>query len=513
MPWPKVDRRHFLASGLAAAAVWPMLGSVRAQSFDSDPFTLGVASGCPEPQSVVLWTRLVFPAEAAINMADPFAPAPAAEFGPLDVAWEIAEDEAFTRPVQSGIAPAVPDYAHSVHVEVRGLEPERWYFYRFRCRDAESPVGRTRTAPAADAAPGRFSFAFASCQQYEQGYYGAYRDMAQRELDLVVHLGDYVYEKSYGANLVRRHGAGVPTLLYEYRDRYALYKSDPDLKAAHAAFPWLAVWDDHEVINNYAKDQAPDAPRPEIFLEQRRAAYQAWYEHMPVPPRAAPDFSNLTIYGLHGFGQLIDIALLDTRQYRSPMLRGSAALDTEERTLLGAEQERWLDGALKGSKAKWTIVGQQTLLCERDTAAGPDTAYNLDGWDGYRSARTRLLDSVAAAGTANPIVIGGDLHAFYAAEVKRDFHDEKAPTFATEFVTGSITSDGPSDASIATALAENPHLKYASGRDHGYALMHLSDKQARTEFVTVSDRKDPQASARVGQGFVVLDGVPGVNRV
>lgn len=510
---PRIDRRQFLASGLAAVAVWPLLGTARAQQFDSDPFVLGVASGSPTPESIVLWTRLVFPAEAAINMADPFAPAPAPEYGPLDVAWEIAEDDAFIRPVQSGIAPAVPDFAHSVHVEVQGLQPERWYFYRFRCGNAQSPVGRTRTAPATDAVPSRFSFAFASCQQYEQGYYSAYRDMAARDLDLVVHLGDYIYEKTYGANLVRRHGTGVPSLLYEYRDRYALYKSDPDLKAAHAAFPWLFVWDDHEVINNYAKDHSPDAPRPDAFLKQRAAAYQAWYEHMPVPPRAAPDFSSLAIHGLHGFGRLLDIALLDTRQYRSPMLTTHASLDTDERTFLGLDQERWLDGALKSSSAKWTIIGQQTLLSERDTAAGPDTAYNLDGWDGYRAARGRLLDGVAAAGTVNPLIIGGDLHAFYAADVKRDFMEEGAATFATEFVAGSITSDGPSDESIATALAENPHLKYANGRDHGYALMHLTDKEARTEFVTVSDRKDPEATAAIAQSFVVVDGLPGVNRV
>ncbi|QJR19642.1 alkaline phosphatase D family protein [Pelagibacterium halotolerans] len=508
---PLLNRRLFLGTGLAAAAIWPSLGSARAQTFDTDPFALGVASGCPTPDGVILWTRLIFPVEP-VPLADPFAPIPEITISPMDVFWEVAEDEAFSRPVRSGIYRAVQDWGHSVHVAVTGLEADRWYFYRFRCGNAESRVGRTRTAPSVDATNDRFTFAFASCQQYEQGYYSAYRDMAQRDLDLVVHLGDYIYEVSYGAHLVRRHGNGwPPTLLGEYRDRHAQYKSDPDLQAAHANFPWLAVWDDHEVINNYANDDAPNVIGGDKFLRQRAAAYQAWYEHMPVPPLASRDFSNFKIYGRHGFGQLLDIAMLDTRQYRSAPLEGPDG--PPQRTMLGDAQEAWVDATLDASKAKWTIIAQQTLLSERDTKAGNATGYNLDGWDGYRSARTRLLDSVRASGTANPLVIGGDLHAFYAADVKEDFANPESATLATEFVTGSITSDGPSQASIATALAENPHLKFASGREHGYAILSLSPQKAQADFVAVSDRKDPNASAAIFQSFAVLDGMAGVNRL
>ncbi|MEQ1408420.1 alkaline phosphatase D family protein [Neorhizobium sp. Rsf11] len=505
----RIDRRSFLASGLAAAAVWRPLGSARAESFKIDPFALGVASGSPRTDSIVLWTRLILEDASAAVSADPFAPAPQSVADPIDVEWMVAEDEAFSKPVQSGLVRAVPEFAHSVHVEVKGLQPGRWYFYRFRSGDAESPVGRTKTAPESTDA---FRFAFASCQQYEQGFYSAYGDMAGKDLDLVVHLGDYIYERSYGVELVRKHGTGVPSMLYEYRDRYALYKSDPQLQAAHAAFPWLAVWDDHEVINNYANDRAPDAPASTAFLARRRAAYQAWFEHMPVHPSLGNGFDALRIYDHHRFGNLLGLTLLDTRQYRSPQLQGAAAGDRPERTMLGPVQEEWLGKTLAGSQAKWNVIAQQTLLSERDTKAGPETGYNLDGWDGYRAARGRLLDAVQSSAVRNPVIIGGDLHAFYAADVKRDFADEKATPIATEFVGGSITSDAPSEKSLATALAENPHLKFASDK-HGYAIMRLNDRSTEVDFVGIADRKQQNSPASVFQSFAVADGAAGVNRL
>lgn len=504
-------RRNVLIGGLAAAAIWRPLGSVRAQNFKTDPFSLGVASGCPRTDSVVLWTRLILDSASAASTASPFAPAPAAKpaADPVDVEWVVAEDEAFSKPVRSGLFRAVPEFAHSVHVEVKGLLPGRWYFYRFRTGNAQSPVGRTRTAPeSADA----FRLAFASCQQYEQGFYSAYGDMAKTDLDLVIHLGDYIYERTYGAHLVRRHAAGVPSMLSEFRDRYALYKSDPELQAAHAAFPWLAVWDDHEVSNNYANDRAPDAPDPVEFLARRRAAYQAWFEHMPVHPGLAAGFDALRIYDHYRFGDMLGLTLLDTRQYRSLELEGSASDDRPERTMLGPAQEEWLAKTLAVPGARWNIVAQQTLLSERDTRAGPETRYNLDGWDGYRAARGRLLDAVQATKVRNPVIIGGDLHAFYAADVKRDFADAKAQPIATEFVGGSITSDAPSAASLATAIAENPHLKFASDK-HGYAIMRLGSRSVEVDFIGVADRKQQNSPASVFQSFAVADGAAGVNRL
>jgi alkaline phosphatase D len=501
------NRRHFLATGLAAAAVWPLLGGVRAASFDTDPFALGVASGAPTADGVVLWTRLIF-ADAEVISADPFAFAPPEQHPPMDVAWEIAHDEYFSQVVQAGIETAAEALAHSVHVTIRGLQPERWYFYRFRCGDAVSPVGRTRTAPAADAQNGHFSLAFAACQQYEQGWYSAYRDMAARDLDLVVHLGDYIYEKSYGAEHVRKHGTGAPSLLFEYRDRYALYKSDPDLQLAHASFPWLFTWDDHEVVDNYGGTASPTDRTVASFLKRRAAAYQAWYEHMPVPPPSAADFSSMRIYGHHRFGTLLDLTMLDARQYRDPAPGAPLPAKASRYTMLGAEQEAWFDRTMQDHKTQWSLIGQTTLLSERDLEPGPGTRYGDDGWDHYRSGRERLLDSVRRAERSNPLVIGGDLHAFYAADVQT----ADGALVATEFVTGSVTSNPPAAAAFDGLISENQHIKFGDARRHGYSVMHLALDQARVEMIAV-DRKNPQASAQKFQEFAVLDGLPGVNRV
>ena len=247
----------------------------------------------------MLWTRL--------------APHPLEEGGmpdtSVEVEWQVAEDEKFSRIVARGAERAMSELAHSVHAEVRGLQPDRVYWYRFRAGTAVSPVGRTRTAPAGHKA--RLRFAFASCQQYEQGFFSAYRDMATRDLDLVVHLGDYIYERSWGARHVREHDVGIPTTLAEYRNRYALYKGDADLQAAHAAFPFLSIWDDHEVTDDYANDRSYAVRDAVRFLKTRAAAYQAYYEHMPLPASARPRGPDATIYAHYRFGDVMDLLLLD----------------------------------------------------------------------------------------------------------------------------------------------------------------------------------------------------------
>src|SRR5262245_13189979 len=289
------SRRDFLryTLGLAAAAAHPapLLAQPR---FKSDPFTLGVASGYPAPDGVVLWTRLASDPLAGGGMPD----------AAIEVGWEVAADEAFRDVVRKGTERAVPRWAHSVHVEVAGLAPERHYYYRFHAGGAVSAVGRTRTAPATGAAMERLRFAFASCQHYEQGYYAAYRAMAREDLDIVLHLGDYIYESSWGRNHVRKHGAEEPITLEEYRNRHALYKTDPDLRAAHAAFPWIVTWDDHEVDNDYANDHSQDRDLPAAFLLRRAAAYQAYYEHMPMPRHMQPAASGMRIYTHADFGAL-----------------------------------------------------------------------------------------------------------------------------------------------------------------------------------------------------------------
>ncbi|HEX7249033.1 MAG TPA: alkaline phosphatase D family protein, partial [Burkholderiales bacterium] len=388
------SRRSFLQA-LAAAAVSPALPAC-AQAparFASNPFALGVASGYPHPGGMVLWTRLA-------GALDPLA---------VPVRWEVAADESMRTIVASGATVADPAWAHSVHVEPRGLAPDRWYWYRFMAGDAVSPVARTRTAPRLDADVARLRFAFASCQQYEQGYYAAHRHIAADAPDLVAFLGDYIYESSWGKDRVRSHEAPEPYTLEEYRQRYALYKSDPDLQAAHAACAWIVTWDDHEVDNDYADDRPEDGMEREQFLERRAAAYRAYYEHMPLPERMRPNGPDMRLYTQLGWGQLARFFTLDDRQYRSwqacprPKRRGGSntvdieqcdALGNPRRSMLGRAQEKWLENSLSESRSRWNLIAQQTTMAQFDQQPGPGRRAWTDGWDGYPAARRRLLDSI-----------------------------------------------------------------------------------------------------------------------
>jgi alkaline phosphatase D len=321
-----IQRRQLLTGALALGTTHltaPLVRRAFGQSAPtSDPFTLGVASGYPLPTGVVLWTRL--------------APAPLVPGGGMPreavaVEWEVASDERMSRIVQHGAVTAVPEWAHAVHVEVEGLEPGRWYWYRFRAGRAVSPVGRTRTAPAADSVPDRLRFAYASCQHYEQGYFVAYRLMRADDLDLIVFLGDYIYESTTSRPRVRQHGAPECHTLDDYRIRYALYKTDRDLQAAHAACPWIVTWDDHEVSNDYANDRGQVLNGREWFLARRAAAYQAYYEHMPLRRQMVPFGPHMRLYHRLAFGGLVQFHLLDDRQYRAhqpctPPERGGSAI-------------------------------------------------------------------------------------------------------------------------------------------------------------------------------------------
>ena len=511
-----VSRRSFLATsaGFTIALATPF-GCVLAQPrFKSDPFTLGVASGYPQPDGMVLWTRL--------------APDPLAGGGmparPVDVSWEIANDETFSSMVQRGNAVASPRWGHSVHVEVRGLDPARWYWYRFRAGNATSPRGRTRTAPAPGAAAERMRFAFASCQQYEQGYYAAYRHMAAEDLDLVCHLGDYIYESSWGRDHVRKHEAGEPYTLDEYRNRYTRYKGDPDLQAAHAAFPWLVTWDDHEVQNDYAGARSQNLDPPALFLKRRAAAYQAYYEHMPLPQWARPRGPDMQLYTRRSFGALARFHVLDDRQYRSPQVcprpgRGGSNVVEDcgerldaRRTLLGPEQERWLLDGLAHGGVRWNIIAQQTLMAQVDRKPGDGQAFWTDGWDGYPLSRKRLLTHVAEQRVANPIVIGGDVHMSVVADLKTDFDDAQAPVVATEIVGTSISSQGQPQKRVESWKDDNPHVKYANPTRRGYTVLELSARRALAHLRTLDDVKEPQSRIRTLVHYAVEDGRPGAQR-
>jgi len=501
------DRRRFLQALAALGISHSVAACAQASTprFAGDPFKLGVASGYPRPDGMVLWTRLV------------------ADLGPASVPvhWELASDESMRNVVARGVEQAEPDWAHSVRAEPRGLLPDRWYWYRFRAGDAASPVGRTRTAPALDALAARLRFAFASCQQYEQGWFCAYRHMAGDDLDLVAFVGDYIYESSWGRDHVRKHDAGEPYSLAEYRSRYALYKGDPDLQKAHLACPWIFTWDDHEVDNDYANDRPEDGMPRELFLARRAAAYRAYYEHMPLPSSMQPSGPDMRIYTQLGWGRLANFLVIDDRQYRAPQVCPSkpggstvvdpercAAIDDASRTMLGAGQEAWLDRAFANSKAGWNILTQQTLMAQLDRKLGEGRQYWTDGWDGYPAARRRLLESMRSTKVSNPVVIGGDVHMHWVADLKPDFNDEKSPVVASEFCGTSITSQGASQKSADALMPENPHMKYASG-ERGYVRASIAGNRLTAELIGLESVKKPDSRAEVLARFVVEDGKPG----
>ena len=513
---PFAARRNFLlaACGLALTSGVPHL--LAQPRFHNNPFTLGVASGYPQADGIVLWTRLAPDALNGGGMPD----------AAVDVSWEIADSDSFRNVLRKGVERATPELAHSVHAEISGLQPARVYWYRFHAGGATSAVGRFRTAPAANAAHDKLRFALASCQQYEQGYFSAYRHMAREALDLVIHVGDYIYEASLGSNRVRSHGVGEPMNLSEYRNRYALYKSDVDLQAAHAACAWMVTWDDHEVDNDYANDRSQDLDPPEAFLQRRAAAYQAYYEHMPLPAWARPRGADARIYTQAGYGQLARVFVLDDRQYRSHQVcprpgRGGSTVvkdaDCPERrspdlTLLGVEQERWLHEALDKSTARWNIIAQQTLMAKQTRITGGEQGYWTDGWDGYPKARERLLGHIAARKISNPIVLGGDLHNAIVADLKVDFDDAKSPVIATEFVGTSITSQGPGPKITDTALRNNPHLKFSDGTQRGYTTFDVTSARFDVRLRVVSRVTDPQATISDLASFVVENGKAGAQR-
>ena len=507
-----LDRRRFLQTFAALSAGGALSKVWGKPTFNTYPFTLGVASGYPLPNGVVLWTRLA---------PEPFAPGGGMPPVNVPVRWEVSEDAGFQKLAASGTAYAEPAWGHSVHVELNTLAPAREYWYRFHAGEAITPVGHTRTAPVLGAKVNQLRFAFASCQQFEQGYYGAYRHMAAESLDLVIHLGDYIYESSWGERRVRHHEGPTPVTLGDYRARYACYKQDPSLQAAHAACPWLMVWDDHEVENDYAADRSQNADVPSWFLARRAAAYQAWYEHMPVPRSMVPFGPDLRLYTRVSFGDLVDFNLLDDRQYRSPqpcpkpgrggsnIIENCAARLDPAATLLGARQEAWLGAGLAASKAQWNVLAQQTLMAQSDSLAGPGQRFFSDGWDGYPAARERLFQQLAEGQVTNPVVIGGDVHSFWVADLKRDFNRPESATIGTEFVGGAITSRPPPAALTATAKAEGPHIHLATSAYHGYVCMTLTPQQLRADLRAVADIRDPKTGITTFSSWTVATGRPG----
>ncbi len=503
MPAFPLNRRQWLTAGLAAP-----LFVRQALAQDTERFALGVASGHPHPKGMVLWTRLSGPA-----LPDQVA-----------VQWEVARDEAFSQVVARGSENAVVQEAHSVHAEPTGLESGRPYWYRFTALGQRSRSGLTRTAPAPDA-PATLRYVVASCQRYDLGYYAAWKHVVRDAPDLVMFMGDYIYEYATSRDAIRPvEGSRVRTLA-QYRARYATYKSDPALQAAHACAPWLVIWDDHEVDNDYAATTGQDL-QPD-FAAQRDAAYQAWWEHMPVPKAWAPKAGvEMRIYGRHTWGRLARIHCLDNRQYRDlqacPRPQRSGAnivrlsdcpdLLDPKRSLLGAAQERWLMEGWDKERA-WNLVAQQTLMARFTWGKSPEEARHwTDGWDGYAPSRQRLLQSLSQQRIGNAVVLGGDVHAHFVADLKLKFQNEKEAAVASEFCGTSITSPSMPQESVDARLALNPHLMYGRSDRRGYLRFELNDKLLTADLMSLDDVLDRDSGIRSAARFVVEPGRPGPQR-
>ncbi|MBY0335806.1 MAG: alkaline phosphatase D family protein [Acetobacteraceae bacterium] len=509
-----LSRRGALRGGLGLAALAACAPARRGSTQPGDPFTLGVASGDPTPDGMVLWTRL--------------APEALAEGGgmgaaPVEVAWELAEDEGFRRVVRRGSETARAEDAHSVHVELAGLPAGRMFFYRFTAMGARSPVGRTRTAPAPDAAvPVRFLNA--GCQNWEHGHFTAWRHAAAEEdIAFVFHYGDYIYEyagrpiggRGWGP-VVRSHAGPETVTLEQYRQRHAQYRTDPDLQAAHAAHPFVVTYDDHEVENNWVSvisqrdggRRFPVATPPEAFALRLAAGLKAWWEHNPVRRAALPRGTEITAFRRLRFGRLLDLHVLDTRRFRDDQPCGDGVVAPCEATanpaaqVLGPAQEAWLRDGLRASEARWQVLAQQIFLAPRDFG---NDARNMDSWDGYPAARARLLDALRGRDAA---VLTGDVHRAWA----NDLLDAGGRVVGAEFVGTSITSEGDGSEAQPTAAAtmeRNPWLRFHSNR-RGYTLHEARPDRLEAHFRAVDHVQGTGAPLVTKGRFATLAGRPGV---
>ena len=505
-----------------ASSAVPETTADASPTITADPFTLGVASGDPLADSVILWTRLL-----------PADPLPDTD---IEVSWEIARDPEFADVVVSGTALAVAALGHSVHVDAAGLEPDSEYHYRFSIGDYSTPPARTRTFAAPGTLPDRFRFAFSSCQNWEQGYYAAYRDLVEQgDVDAFVFLGDYIYEYASGGYAdARGRQTGQDfecETVEQYRERYALYHGDALLQAAHALVPWIITWDDHEVDNDYAGDTSEQDDEVDAFRTRRAAAYQAWYEHMPVrlDPPDGPDYA---IYRSFAHGDLVRFHVLDTRQYRSDQQRGApfveqlgeavqvrddALANDPDHTMLGAEQRSWLIESVETSTAAWDVLAQQVFMFGGNAIVGAEPpVVVVDTWDGYAGERQAVLDALGAAAD-NLIVLTGDFHSAAVAELRADPFDPTLPVVGAEFMASSISSsffddDEAVEGLVTGALTANPHLKWFDAQ-RGYTVCEVTPDRWLATYRAVTDQFDEASPVTTIGSWEVRAGIPGVLEV
>ncbi len=519
-----LSRRGLLKGASASALLAALMpaGSRRVWAdpiFAANPFSLGVASGDPLPDGVVLWTRI--------------APDPLNGGGmpmqAVPISWEIATDDRLRNVVQKGETHARPELGHSVHVEVGGLEPGRPYWYRFHVGRETSAVGRTKTAPAPDAMPAALRFANAGCQRYEDGFFTAYRHLAREQLDFVFHYGDYIYEyrerNSPGRRVRETKGDELYTVV-DYRNRYALYKLDADLQAAHAAHPFLSSFDDHEVDNNWAGEISEEdgsgtsiAVPPEYFALRKQMAFHAWYENMPVRRAQLPRGPAIAAYRTLRYGRLAQINVLDTRQYRDDQPCGDGtkeacpALLNPNAQMLGPDQERWLFDGLARSDTTWNVLAQQVMMMRRDVSTGTGPAlFSMDKWDAYPAARDRLMRHLETARVKGLVVLTGDIHNAWAGDLKADFLDPASATLGTEFIATSISTNGDGfdiDDVRRRQLDRNPHLKFFNNR-RGYSVHEATKDRMVVHFRAVDSVSQPGAPLVTKASYAVEAAKPGV---
>lgn len=486
-------------------------------SFGATPFSLGVASGDPLPDGIVLWTRLAVTPRDGGGMDNV----------PYEVRWELASDERFSLMVQSGTAVASPALAHSVHVDVTGLTPTTEYFYRFMVGSEISPVGRTRTAPAAGSNVEAIRFAFTSCAHWEHGYFRPYAHIGEQRYDVVFNLGDYLYEMGPGDYSVyedeapRRFSGGSLLDLSLFRNRHALYKTDIDLQAAHQSAPWVVTWDDHEVENDYAGLIREDPNDQTGFPDLVAAAYQAYYEHMPLRASSMPQGPNMQLYRRIQWGNLAEFQVLDGRQYRSDQpcgegtyVRCPASYDPST-TMLGPDQERWLLGNLENSTSTWNVLAQQTQMVNLEQGAGEDEEFYNDSWPGYPEARNRILSHVMSRGIENLTVMTGDIHCHWANNLLADWQDAGSQVLGTEFICSSITAGGAEDVSDffrEYVNDENPGVRWFDGRHGGYTSVEATPDRWTAEFWQVDDMRDENTPISVINTVVTEAGNPGIQQ-
>lgn len=493
-------RRAFLKSVYAATVLLPSAAAWSQVKLTKNPFNLGVASGSPTHNSVVLWSRLFDEGVFSSNIPNQDIP----------VKWELALDSQFTKIAKSGFANAVAALAHSVHAEVSDLPPNTWFYYRFSVGGHTSRTGKTRTfAEPKSSDQDRIKIAFASCQHYERGYYCAYPHMVKENPDLVVFLGDYIYEYAPGKTGVRSHSGSSCIGLSDYRRRYAQYKSELELQDIHAACPWITTWDDHEVQNDYAGVNPGSFGPYTDFQKRRAAAYQAYYEHMPL--RASVLIEGLAgldkgtemrIYENYRFGNIMNMSVLDTRQYRDIQActpsgkTGSAVIDpdtcenlaNENRTILGSQQEQWLQRQFESSQDQtWTVIAQTTLFGSMVYRTTDGKKVWNDGWDGYPASKKRILNGLVKNQVTNPVILGGDVHENWVGYIKDDYANPRSKVLGFEFCGTSITSDDGKN--TAARQKSNPHFIYSEGLRRGYIMAEFTNENLVVNLRAVLDHK------------------------